>query len=93
MLVLILVLVHILMGQYANDSNRVIVDSTCVCGSAALAPTTLQYRSEGRGGGVMIYVKDHVNCQRICWPFEHDLECIGLKIVLSSEMSFVLIIF
>lgn len=49
-------------------------------------------RSEGRGGGVMMYIKDHINCHQICWPFDHNLECIGLNIVLSSEMSFVLIV-
>ena len=49
-------------------------------------------RSKGRGGGVMIYIKDHINCHQICWPFDHDLECIGLNIVLSSEMSFVPIV-
>lgn len=49
-------------------------------------------RCEGRGGGVMIYIKDHINCQQICWPFDHDLECIGVNILLSPEMSFVLIV-
>ena len=51
-----------------------------------------QDRSYGRGGGVMIYVKDHLNCHQICWPFNHDLECLGLKLMLSPEMSFVLIV-
>ena len=44
-------------------------------------------RSKGRGGGVMIYIKDHINCHQICWPFDHELESTGLNIVLSSAMS------
>ncbi len=46
----------------------------------------------GRGGGVMIYIRDHFKCQQICWPLNHDLECLGLKVMLSSEMSFLLIV-
>jgi hypothetical protein len=40
----------------------------------------------------MIYIKDLINCHHVCWPFEQDLGCIGLNIMLSSEMSFVLIV-
>lgn len=44
------------------------------------------------GGRVMIYIKEHIICHQICWPFVHDLEWIDLNIMLSSEMSFVLIV-
>lgn len=44
-------------------------------------------------GGVMIYIRDHFKCQQICWPFNHDLERLGLNVMLSPEMSFVLVVY
>ena len=48
-------------------------------------------RSEGKAGGVLFYVKDHIHCTQIDWVSENDLECIGLKVTLSPQMSFTLI--
>ena len=40
----------------------------------------------------MIYIRDHFKCQQICWPSNHDLECLGLNVMLSPEMSFIPIV-
>ena len=48
-------------------------------------------RSSGKGGGVMFYIKEHLNCSQIEWSSEIKLECIGLKLSLSSQMSHTLI--
>ena len=40
----------------------------------------------------MIYIKEHFNCNQICWPFNDDIEGLGLNITLSPEMSFELIV-
>ncbi len=39
----------------------------------------------------MIYVKDCLKCKLIEWPTEIDVECIGLNITISPEMSFTVI--
>ena len=44
------------------------------------------------GVGVMIYIKEHFNCNQICWPFNVDIKGLGLNIMLSPEMSFKLIV-
>lgn len=43
------------------------------------------------GGGVMFYVKDNTNCHQIQWKHDYELECIGLNVILSPQMSFNLI--
>lgn len=40
---------------------------------------------------VMVYMKDNIQCSRIDL-FNVNLECIGLNITLSSQMSFVLVL-
>lgn len=47
-------------------------------------------RGHGKGGGVMIYVKERFQCKQIDLP--NDLECVGITISLSPEMSFNVII-
>lgn len=47
-------------------------------------------RPEGRWGGVMFYVKDSIHCTQIHFS-DNELECIGLNITLSPQMSFTLL--
>ncbi len=47
-------------------------------------------RAEGRGGGLIFYVREHVLCVEIQCP-ENDVECICLNVTLSLQMSFILI--
>ena len=48
-------------------------------------------RVGNRGGGVIFYVREHLKCTQIEWVCVHNLECIGLKIALSPQMSITLI--
>ena len=48
-------------------------------------------RKHGKGGGVLCYVKDSISCNEILFT-NCDLECLGLNMVLSPEMSFTLIV-
>lgn len=48
-------------------------------------------RNEGRVGGVMIYVRNSLKCAQIVWPDNVTLECVGVNIVLSKEMNFIVI--
>lgn len=40
-----------------------------------------------RAGCVLIYVKDSINCKQIQWSSNNYLECVGLKLTLSAQMS------
>lgn len=44
-------------------------------------------RIKGKGGGVLIYVKDTMQSEQINIPAS-NLECVGVKITLSPQMSF-----
>jgi len=46
-------------------------------------------RVKGKGGGVMVYLKNTIHCTQIQLS-NVNLECIGLTITLSSQMSFVM---
>lgn len=46
---------------------------------------------EGKGGGVLLYVKSHLKCHQLELPTEIQLECIGVNITLSASMSFIVI--
>lgn len=48
-------------------------------------------RSEGRGGGVIFYIRDHLKYKQITWSCVTNLECIGLTITISQQMTFTLI--
>nr|XP_055025620.1 uncharacterized protein LOC129415608 [Misgurnus anguillicaudatus] len=48
-------------------------------------------RAKSKGGGVMIYIKNSILYEEINLA-DCDLECIGLKIILSPQMSFSLIV-
>lgn len=48
-------------------------------------------RDQGRGGGVLIYVKETIKCNQIQLGGSNDLECIGLNVTLSPQMSFIII--
>ncbi len=48
-------------------------------------------RVEGRGGGLLFYIKDCISCKEIQCHAEMDLECICLDVMLSPQMSFILI--
>lgn len=45
----------------------------------------------GRGGGLLFYIKDHIVCKEIQYSVENDIECICLDVILSPQMSFILI--
>lgn len=47
-------------------------------------------RASGRGGGVLIYIKDDLQCTQMDMQ-ENSLECVGVKMTLSSQMSFFVI--
>lgn len=49
-------------------------------------------RSDKQGGGVLVYVKDNINCKQIEWACDSDLECVGLKWTLLAQMSFTIIV-
>lgn len=84
-----------------TDSN---LDFLCLCetwlkeSSPSAASNVSGFKSFRRdrvgskGGGVMIYVKDNIQCNEICWSNCKELECIGLNIILSPQMSFFLIV-
>lgn len=40
----------------------------------------------------MIYVESGIQCNEIVWPNNTDLECIGLNLILSPQMSFTLMV-
>jgi exonuclease III len=48
-------------------------------------------RNNGRGGGVIMYVRNTLKCTMIEWPSEIVLECVGVDISLSATMSFVIV--
>lgn len=45
-------------------------------------------RLQGKGGGVLFYVKNTIACKQMIWPNDITIECVGIHITLSSEMSF-----
>lgn len=47
-------------------------------------------RNKGKGGGVLIYVRESIQCNQIDIHIE-DFECVGVRLVLSPEMSFVVL--
>ena len=48
-------------------------------------------RNRGKGGGLLVYVKNTITCNLIEWSQEIDMECIGLNMSLSPQMSFTVI--
>lgn len=48
-------------------------------------------RKQVKGGGVMIYVKEHLDC-KLTENLTDSLECVGVTIRLSAEMSFKVIV-
>ena len=44
-------------------------------------------RNKGRGGGLLMYVKDDIKCKQIDLGSANDMECI-VTITLSQQMSF-----
>lgn len=48
-------------------------------------------RDKGKGGGLLIYIKETIRCSLIAWSHVTDIECIGLNISLSPEMSFIVV--
>lgn len=86
--------------QLLSDSN---LDYLCLT-ETWLTPTTplamfnvpgfkiyRKDRQSGRGGGVMVYVKENIKTEEL--PLITDnLECIGIKMILSPEMHFNVIV-
>ena len=48
-------------------------------------------RDQGRGGGVLLYMKSTIKYKQIKWHRETDIECVGVNVSLSTEMAFTLI--
>lgn len=48
-------------------------------------------RPEGRGGGVMFYIREHLKCKQVEWSSPNNLEGIGLNMSNSPQMSITLI--
>ncbi|XP_049426565.1 uncharacterized protein LOC125885132 [Epinephelus fuscoguttatus] len=48
-------------------------------------------RLKGKGGGVLLYVKNTLTCREIVWSTAFNFDCVGVEITLSKEMSFSLI--
>lgn len=48
-------------------------------------------RDHGRGGVVLLYVRDVFNSKQIVWPEDIQLEGVGVDVSLSSSMSFTII--
>lgn len=40
----------------------------------------------------MIYIRDNLQCNELKWSPNIDLECIGLSVTLSPQMSFILLV-
>lgn len=49
-------------------------------------------RKTGRGGGLLIYVKDHFKCEQVHLECSKDFECIAVLITLSLQMSFTIVV-
>ena len=45
-------------------------------------------RPDGRGGGVLFYVREGIKCEREVYKAGSTLEYVGIKIILSKQMSF-----
>lgn len=45
----------------------------------------------GKGGGVLVYVRDTIKCSQLNQPSEVSIEHVSVRISLSAEMSFVLV--
>lgn len=50
-----------------------------------------QDRIHGKGGGIVIYIKDGIHCKQID-ILDSSLKCVGVSITLSPEMYFTVIV-
>ncbi len=48
-------------------------------------------RPEGKGGGLMCYIRDTIQCNLIHWSHDVNLECMDLIVTLSPQMHFTLL--
>lgn len=48
-------------------------------------------RNKGKGGGLLVCVKNTIACNLIEWSQDIDMECIGLNMSVSPQMSFIVI--
>lgn len=83
---------HLLINSYVDFMG---LSETWLRPSSPQALVTLQGyhvfrkdRHQGKGGGVLLYMKDSLKCTQIIWPNEISVECVGVKVSLSAEMSF-----
>ncbi len=49
-------------------------------------------RLRGKGGGVMAYFKDSIQCEQSQWSSGIHLECLSLKVILSPQMMFTIVV-
>lgn len=85
-----------LLGESNIDIFGITETWLCSTTSAAVVnvPEYNVYRRDrgtDRYGGILVYVKNHLKCEVITWPEEVNLECIGLNVILSPTMSFIVI--
>lgn len=40
---------------------------------------------------MLFYIKEHLQCNQIQWSCDNVLECVGLNVVLSPQMSYTII--
>ena len=48
-------------------------------------------RTHSKGGGVLLYIKNNIQCKQIDLP-KNTLECVGATVILSPEMSFNIVV-
>ena len=48
-------------------------------------------RLKGKGGGVLLYVRNTFTCREIALPANIEFDCVGVEITLSEEMSLTMI--
>ncbi len=48
-------------------------------------------RLVGRGGGIMFYIKDSIQCSELQLAYNFDIECMILDVSLSRQMYFIVI--
>ena len=66
------------------------LDPTTLQKTDSFVPRWEERLAEVKGGGVMVYVRDTIQCSEIEWQNLNDLECIGLNMI--PQMSFTLIV-
>lgn len=85
---------HLLLGSnlhYLCLSETWITATTPVSAFMILGYKVYRWdRGKGKGGGVLIYVKDSIDSHQIDVP-DQTIECVGVTIKISPQMSFIVL--